>query len=130
MFHVPNQYRIRDGLMGSDDSFGNDGAFHIKTPPFPGAPKINLNTIASGGEGWEHVSVSIPNANQGPDRTRTPTWFEMCYVKDLFWDPEDCVIQYHPAASEYVNAHPGVLHLWRPIGVEIPRPPAMLVGPK
>ena len=37
--------------------------------------------------------------------------------KALFWDEDDCVIQYHPPRSEYVNNHQNCLHLWRPIGV-------------
>jgi len=51
-----------------------------------------------------------------------PNWREMCFIKDLFWDEEDVVIQYHPKKSEYVNLHNNYLHLWRPIGVEIPTP--------
>ena len=70
--------------------------------------------------GWEHVSVSR--------RDRCPTWDEMCLVKALFWDEEDCVIQYHPPRSEYVNNHPNCLHLWRPIGVSLPMPPSIMVG--
>lgn len=69
---------------------------------------------------WEHVSIST--------QTRCPTWEEMCFVKDLFWDEEDCVVQYHPPKSDYINCHPRCLHLWRPIGLEIPRPPKILVG--
>ena len=55
----------------------------------------------------------------------------MCHVKDLFWQDEEVVIQYHPRKSEYVNNHPFVLHLWKPIyqGI-IPTPPALLVGIK
>ena len=124
MFHVPEQYRIAKGLMGSDKSFGNNGAFYIKTVPFPG-----LNIIAGDGAGWEHVSVSLSRTNHDQSR-ETPSWYGMCYVKGLFWDSEDCVIQYHPARSEYVNCHPGVLHLWRPINKKIPMPPSILVGPK
>ena len=54
-----------------------------------------LRIIASDGFGWEHVSVSR--------RDRCPTWEEMCQIKALFWDEDDCVIQYHPPRSEYVN---------------------------
>lgn len=71
---------------------------------------------------WEHVSVST--------MTRCPTWEEMVWVKGLFWDDEECVVQYHPPRSEYVNAHPYCLHLWKPVGVEVIRPPAQCVGPK
>lgn len=69
--------------------------------------------------GWDHVSISYAD--------RTPTWDEMCYVKDLFFDPEDCVIQYHPARSEYVNVHPYCLHLWKPRFCGVPIPPKQLV---
>lgn len=70
--------------------------------------------------GWEHVSVSR--------RDRCPTWDEMCLVKSIFWDEDDCVIQYHPPRSEYVNNHPNCLHLWRPIGVSLAMPPSIMVG--
>lgn len=78
---------------------------------------------------FEHVSVSVRragNANQSADRC--PTWEEMSFVKDLVWAAEECVIQYHPPRSEYVNCHPHCLHLWRPVGVELPRPPQLAVG--
>jgi hypothetical protein len=73
---------------------------------------------------WEHVSVSA----QG----RTPTWDEMCWIKDLFWLEEECVVQYHPPRSRYVNCHPHTLHLWRPTRHRdrMPMPESWLVGPK
>ena len=70
--------------------------------------------------GWEHVSVSLPN--------RTPNWREMCFITALFWDEEDVVLQYHPKKSASVHRHDNRLHLWRPIGVEVPTPPQELVG--
>ena len=60
----------------------------------------------------EHVSVSLTKAT-GEPFLRTPTWEEMCYVKDQFWGDEDVVVQFHPKKSEYVNVHSYVLHLWR-----------------
>jgi hypothetical protein len=76
--------------------------------------------------GWEHVSVSVLD-HKG---VRVPTWKEMCFVKDLFWDAEECVVQYHPPHSEYVNHHPHTLHLWRFLNAAFPLPPHRLVGPK
>jgi hypothetical protein len=53
----------------------------------------------------------------------------MCFIKDTFWDGEDCVMQLHPPRSEYVNNHPYCLHLWRPTdGRVIPQPPSIFVG--
>ena len=48
--------------------------------------------------------------------------------KDLFWLPEETVVQYHPAKADYVNTHPYVLHLWKQIGSEFPKPPKIFVG--
>jgi hypothetical protein len=58
---------------------------------------------------------------------RTPTWKEMAFVKDLCWDGEDEVIQFHPRKSEYVNVHQHVLHLWRSLDHPIPTPPVVYV---
>lgn len=118
MFKVPEEFRIEEGDIGSDDSYGNNGAFLINMK----GCRYKILVIASNGEGWEHVSVSLSY--------RTPNWEEMCYIKSLFWDEEDCVVQYHPPKSEYVNFHPFVLHMWRPTNQEIPRPPSIMVGPK
>lgn len=71
---------------------------------------------------WEHVSVSLPS--------RSPTWEEMCLIKNLFWGEDETVIQYHPPKSEYVNNHQYCLHLWKPIGKTIETPPSILVGIK
>lgn len=77
--------------------------------------------IFSFGGGWEHLSISTIGEK------RIPNWQEMCMFKDLFWLPEECVVQYHPAKSEYINNHPGVLHLWRPINEKLPTPPLTFV---
>ena len=80
--------------------------------------------------GWEHVSVVASSKKDGTLRERTPTWDEMCYVKSLFWNDDECVAQFHPPKSEYVNHHPHCLHLWRPTQSELPLPPSHLVGSK
>lgn len=116
-FQVPNKYRVREGRMASDDSIGNNGAFVVTL-----RHKQDVFVIAGEAFGWEHVSVSR--------RDRCPTWEEMCQVKDLFWGAEDCVVQFHPPQSEYVNNHPRCLHLWRQIGAEFPMPDSLLVGIK
>lgn len=79
-------------------------------------PEIGLPPPA-----WEHVSVSLLKA--GRAFYREPNWKEMCFVKELFWEDEERVIQYHPKKSEYVNVHDRTLHLWRPVGVDLPMPP-------
>lgn len=72
-------------------------------------------------EGWEHGAVELKN--------RIPTWDEMCLVKSLLWEDEDCVIQFHPPKSVYVNARPFMLHLWRNINFTYNTPPIRLIVP-
>ena len=78
-----------------------------------------LRMICGVGHGWEHVSISTEH--------RVPHWDEMCYIKDLFWLPEEWVVQFHPAASQYVNCHPYTLHLWKCTSHLQPIPPKEFV---
>ena len=113
MITFPEQFRIRRGHMASTP--GGNGAFMVRLPN-----GSTCAVIASTGEGWEHVSVSLQH--------RVPIWDEMCSIKRLFWEPEDCVVQYHPPKSQYVNCHPNCLHLWRPLDAPLPTPPTWMVG--
>lgn len=112
-------FRIRNGVYGSGT--GDDfGAFLI-----PGPCGRDLRVISSPGDAdqeipWEHVSVSLPN--------RCPNWVEMDYIKSLFWDNEETVMQLHPPRSKWINNHPYCLHLWKPLTQEIPLPPQIAVG--
>lgn len=108
-FHVPEQYR-EAGNKGKDC-----GMFRIPN----GSARNTLLVIASDGLDWEHVSVS--------KKYECPTWNEMCLIKGLFWDANDCVVQYHPPQSEYISLHPHCLHLWRPIVDKMPMPPDIMV---
>ena len=83
-----------------------------------------LQIIASWGEGWDHVSVtrvsdSLPSS-----------WKVMAWVKELFWCDDETVMQLHPAKRDWINNHPGCLHLWKPQHAAIPLPPPIMVGIK
>lgn len=108
--------------MGSDDSYGNCGTFRVSIPTPDRTRTFPAIAIASDQEGWEHVSVVLEG------RKRTPNWDEMSYIKSLFWDEEDWVVQFHPAKSSYVNNHPYCLHLWRSTDQRMPNPDSILVG--
>lgn len=88
------------------------------------AGKRYASVIWSNGGGWEHVSVSPFK------KSHTPSWDEMCSLKDMFFHDDEVVVQYHPAKSEYVNQMPNCLHLWRPIDQPMPTPPSIMVGIK
>jgi hypothetical protein len=142
-FHVPDLARnTTHPVMGSDSSYGNNGAFDLESPE-PGWRLALICSDASDpdvpeADGWEHVSVHAyrPSKPQPEAFTlvgrriamRTPTWKEMAFVKALCWDDEDVVVQFHPRRSEYVNNHPNVLHLWRYTKAEFPTPSPVLVG--
>jgi hypothetical protein len=50
-------------------------------------------------------------------------------MKRLFFREDETAMQLHVPATDHINCHPHCLHLWRPTEVEIPRPPAIMVGP-
>ncbi len=110
------EHRLRKGAYGSCPG-APYGVFELQGPCGE-----RLLIVADDGRdsSWEHVSVST--------KRRIPNWQEMCFVKDLFWAPEVCVVQFHPPASRYVNNYSVVLHLWRCTKQEFPMPPDVLVG--
>lgn len=120
--HLPaivEHAREQSGAYASLPYSGPNGRFRIE------CNGVMLLVLASNGMGWEHVSVSVLTGKK-----RCPTWEEMVFIKDLFWDPEEIVVQFHPRHSMYVNFHPYVLHLWRETGKDFNAPPSILVGPR
>ena len=91
------------------------GAFMIKSP----IDGKTIRIIASNGDGWDHVSVSLEH--------RMPTWTEMDAIKRMFFKPNEIAVEYHVPPSDHINIHPHVLHLWRPQRVKIPLPPKWMV---
>ena len=79
-----------------------------------------LNFIFSYQLGWEHLSVSMPS--------KTPSWDQMCKMKDIFWNDDETCVQFHPKKEDYVNNHPHCLHIWKPVNEKLPIPPSILVG--
>lgn len=88
--------------------------------------------IAADGEdtGWEHVSMTVSYRVGYKHKSRMPTWEEMCWLKSMFWEDDECVVQFHPPKSEYVNNHSKCLHLWKCVNAEFPIPDSILVGIK
>lgn len=116
--------KVEKSRIDGEPSWGAYGGFLLQGPCGE-----KLMIVASGADvddtvsqGWEHVSVST--------KRRMPNWTEMCFVKDLFWDAEECVVQFHPPASTFVNNHRFCLHLWKHNQIVFPTPPAILVGYK
>lgn len=81
--------------------------------------KKRLKVISGIGNGWDHVSVSLGH--------RCPTWEEMSWVKNQFFQDDELVIQFHPPKSQYINLGKHVLHLWRPWDQKIELPPRWML---
>jgi hypothetical protein len=106
---VVEQSRLTTGMYGTDKNESN-GMFVFVT---------GMKVIISDGLGWDHASVSFDN--------RCPIWDEMNWIKDLFFIPESCVVQFHPPKSRYINNHDFVLHLWHKQGHRFELPPEVCV---
>jgi hypothetical protein len=79
----------------------------------------NYNIVASYGGGWDHISVDEDGI--------TPSWEMMQLIKEIFFDDSEVCYEFHPAKENYVNIHPGVLHIWRKQGFDMPMPPLAMV---
>ena len=121
------QCRLRNGPMASAPAYGMNGFFLVKRKGE--RLKIMVSDGSEGdweeagftGEPWEHVSVSLQH--------RCPSWNEMEYVKRLFWEPWETVMQIHPSLPEYVDCCSTCLHLWKPTRTKIPTPPRETLAP-
>lgn len=92
------------------DSLGID-ACEIRT--HEGVVQVIFSTDE---DGWEHVSVS-PKGSKRERVQPCPTWRQMCEVKDVFWDKEEGVVQFHPPEKHYIHGigdDTNILHLWKP----------------
>ena len=113
----PEQFRTA-GHSQHGDPFG---VFHI---PGSQAKGRRLRVIVMNGEvdGWEHVSVSLRDSP-----AKLPSYAEMNLVKRTFWEPETCVVEFHPPTSDHISYAEvtgcEVLHLWRCPDVPFPTPP-------
>lgn len=113
--NFPERYRAKHPLNFPHKAGDPYGWFMI---PSPTGTQV-FAVMADGQDpDWQHVSVSM--------RNRCPTWDEMCYIKNLFWDETETVVQYHPPKSDYVNIAKNCLHLWR-YRWDMPRPPKAYV---
>jgi len=114
--NLPEKYEIRrinHPRYATPDYGDIQGFFAI---PFKNK---QLHVMSGCGDGWDHVSVSLKH--------RCPTWDEMCFIKKIFWEPNETVIQFHPSIDVYKNLHKYCLHLWKPHNEIILLPPGDMI---
>lgn len=68
-------------------------------------PACSLVFTRNESEKYDHVSIA-------PVDGITPTWDQMCILKDLFFNEDEECVQIHPKAEHYVNIKKNCLHLW------------------
>ena len=99
--------RIRNGLFESGE-FEASGVFQLAD-----STGRLFVIVVSAIDQWDRVSVSTSG--------RLATWSEMRWVKDLFFEPFEIVLQIHPPALyEPRESH---LDLWCRRGNQPPGPP-------
>jgi hypothetical protein len=114
---MDEKYRKVHPVLGGSEAGSTWGYFEVSR-------RYGIMRIISSGVDmeflWEHVSVSFSD--------HVPSWEDMQFVKEMFWDAEETVVQFHPRKSEYINHHPYVLHLWKRVGQNYSLPPKELIA--
>lgn len=109
--HELDQYRVKDRRF---PALGYGGAFKVFVN---GRSFFVIASTEAHEDGvWEHISISPKN------QKRCPTWEEMCAIKDMFFEPEEECIEFHPKKSSYVNINSYCLHIWRKADGSISEP--------
>lgn len=84
-------------------------------------------------DGWEHVSAQLwkiisANKRQSRPADRCLTWKEQCYIKNFFWGPQEVIIQFFPAMTDYIGPDDEEfsVHLWNPLKDQCQVPQSMI----
>lgn len=121
------------------------GCFRIPHPNDSRKPKLRDHFLvtASTGEqieepkegeapvpptGWDHIAIHVRAWDKArKSLARAPSPSETAWLKDLFFEPQEPVLQFHLARNHPLHAQAFVVHLWRPTIGEITLPPPELV---
>lgn len=106
------------------DSQTADGSYQFR---HPWIKDYWLFCMVSTKDGWELVRITLKkmadkktNRVVGVDRSLTRE--ECCIVKDLFWNPEECVVDFIGPMTHYVGNIVHSTFLWRPVDNPLPVP--------
>lgn len=109
--HTLDSYRFNDAertLFGQAGDEGN-GVFDVIVEEKP------FFVIASNREGWEHVCIH--------GRDWCISWSAIRALKDMFFEQEDKYFLTYLEQGKHLDPPFFWLHLWRPIGAELPTLP-------
>lgn len=71
--------------------------------------------------GWNHVSIHLQN-DLGECITKVPSHEDMQVIRNLFFNSEDLVQEFHPEKKDYINNHSYTLHLWESTEEKVEKP--------
>ena len=131
-------YRVPHPFGGNSPRGATWGAFQIPHVDqwLRSQFRAYYNVLASDGEAhpdgspgseWDHVSVHVRKTKSGKLVNSTPTWEDMEYIRGLFFEDDETVMQLSVPRADHISHHDHVLHLWKPLKSAIPVPPKSLV---
>ena len=86
--------------------------------------RVLLMSVDNGAvSGWEHVSVTCIRKHRKNLKAVMPDCAVMDMVKDMWWDSNETVVQFHAPKDDVVNKHPESVHLWKSLRQEYLLPP-------
>lgn len=80
-----------------------------------------FEVTASNYMGWDHISIVVITKN---GMARIAASEEIERLKKMFFGDE-VTIEVHPKKKDYINIDEVMLHVWRPLGKDLPLPPAV-----
>lgn len=115
-----SRYRqiTNENIFNKNFDLSKEGTFVIKLNDYSCLYVQALNHF-----GWEHIGAYVVNFGERQFPYRIPTSKEMEFLKNLFFEKDEAVIEVHPRKCDYVNINIFMLHLWRPNRISIPVPP-------
>lgn len=84
-------------------------------------------------EEWERVSAQLfkitnVKKKQSEPADRCLTWKEQCFIKNLFYGPQEVIMQFFPAMTDYIGTDEEefAVHLWNPLKGQCQVPQAII----
>jgi hypothetical protein len=122
-----NQFRIKEGEGATTDADGLNGNFKFALA----GVIVQVSSSETEIEGYEHLiavafdkpqSSIISRLTAKDPVPRCLTNEEKMQVKRLFWEDDECVVEYLPAKGSQMPFHFTATHLWRRTFSEFPMP--------
>lgn len=110
-----------------------DTASGVYTVPHPSIKAHWFMCTVVVTEEWERVDAQLWKIVSNTKRQSRPadrclTWKEQCYIKNFFWGPQEVILQFFPAMTDYIGTDEEeyAVHLWNPLKGQCEVPQAMV----